>query len=150
MEKLVEPRNSGTLENPRDGSRKWPHTFHMSPAVVPHMEQPFSIVRNLGRDFLENLRFANGQLLKTVKQLFRVTVKLIMEQTEIGGLTTIESKEPTWRSTTSLRDTAFEITNAKTYVFADSAFCPGSISDEPIEAWKNRIKWYLENRYQKI
>ena len=37
----------------------------------------------------------------------------------------------------------------KTYVFADSVLCLGSISDQPVEAWKNKIKWYLENRYLK-
>ena len=42
-----------------------------------------------------------------------------------------------------------EITNAQTYVFADSVLCLGSISDQPVEAWKTKIKWYLENRYLK-
>ena len=46
-------------------------------------------------------------------------------------------------------DKAFEITNAKTYVFADSVLCLESISDQPVEAWKNKFKWYLENRYLK-
>ena len=50
---------------------------------------------HLGRDCMDNLRFT-----KTVKQLFQVTEKLIMDQTEIGGLTTIDYEEPTWRSAT--------------------------------------------------
>ena len=37
--------------------------------------------------------------------------------------------------------------NAKTYVVADSVLCLGSMRDEPIEAWKNKIKWYMENRH---
>ena len=37
----------------------------------------------------------------------------------------------------------------KTYVFADSVLCLWSMSDQPVEAWKNKIKWYLENRYLK-
>ena len=77
-------------------------------------------------------------------QLFQV-----IEKTEISGLTTIDYKEPTWRSTTLLCDTAIEITNTKTYVFADSVLCLGSMSDQPLEAWKNKIKWYLENRFLK-
>ena len=104
---------------------------------------------HLGRDYLENVRFTRNQLLKSVKQLFQVTEKLIKDQTEIGGLTTIDYKEPTWRSTTLLCDKAIEITNAKTYVFADSVLCLGSISDHPVEAWKNKIKRYVENRYRK-
>ena len=58
-------------------------------------------------------------------------------------------KELTWSATSLLRDKAFEITNAKTYVFADSVLCLGSMRGEPIEAWKNNIKWCLENRYLK-
>ena len=46
-----------------------------------------------------------------------------------------------------LCDKAIEITNAQTYVFADSVLCLGQMSDQPVEAWKIKIKWYLENRY---
>ena len=102
---------------------------------------------HLGRDYMENLRFTKNQLLKS--RLFQVTEKLIKDQTEISGLTTIDYKEPTWKSTTLQCDKAIEITNAKTYVFADSVLCLGSISDQPVEAWKNKIKWYPENRHLK-
>ena len=34
-------------------------------------------------------------------------------------------------------------------VFADSVLCLGSVSDLPVEAWMNKMKWYLENRYLK-
>ena len=44
---------------------------------------------------------------------------------------------------------AIEITSAKTYVFSDSVLCLGGISDQPVEAWKNQIKWYLETGYLK-
>ena len=106
---------------------------------------------HLGRDCMENLRFTKNQLLKCAKQLFQVTEKLIKYQTEISCLTTIDSKELTWRSTTPPCDKAIEITNAETetYVFADSVLCLGSISDQPVEAWKIKIIWNLENRYLK-
>ena len=45
---------------------------------------------HLGRDYLKNLRYTKNQILKSVKQLFQVTEKLIMDQTDIGGLTTID------------------------------------------------------------
>ena len=45
--KLVTPRNSGTSENSGAGSRKWPHNFYMSSAVVPHMDEVYSIVRKI-------------------------------------------------------------------------------------------------------
>ena len=62
---------------------------------------------------MENLRFTKNQLLKSVKQLFQVTEKLIEDHKEINNLTTIDYKELTWRSTSLLCDKAFEITNAK-------------------------------------
>ena len=49
-----------------------------------------------------------------------------------------------WRETNLLCDRAVEITNAKTYVFSDSVQCLGGVSDRPVEAWENRIGWYLE------
>ena len=94
-----------------------------------------------------SLRFTKNQQLNSVKQLFQVTENLIRDQTENSGLTTIDYEQPTWSSTTLPCDKAIEITNAKTYVFSDSVLCLGSISDQPIEAWTNKIKWYLETRY---
>ena len=64
---------------------------------------------------MENLRFTKNQLLMSVKQLFQVTAKLIQDQTEISGLTTIDYQEPTWRSTTLQCDKAIDTTNANTY-----------------------------------
>ena len=45
--KLVASRNSENQGNSKAGSRKWPHNFHMSPAVVPRMEKVYSIVRQI-------------------------------------------------------------------------------------------------------
>ena len=73
----------------------------------------------------------------------------IKDQKEISNLTTIDYKEHTWSATSFLCDKAFEITNAKTYVFTDSVLCLGSMGDDPIAARKNKIKWHLENRYLK-
>ena len=91
---------------------------------------------HLGRDSLENLRFTKkNQFLKSVKQLFQVTERLIKDRTEISGLTTIDYEQLTWRSTTLLCDKAVEITNANTSVLSDSVLCQGGISDQPVEAW---------------
>ena len=47
---------------------------------------------HLGRDYVENLPFTKNQLLKSVKQFFQVTEKLIEDQKEISNLTTIGDK----------------------------------------------------------
>ena len=49
--------------------------------------------------------------------------KLISDQTEIIGMTTIDFKEFTWRSTSLLCSRAYRITNAKTHIFSDSVLC---------------------------
>ena len=104
---------------------------------------------HLGQDNVENPRFTKNQFLKSVKELFLVTEKLIKDQREITGLITIDCKPPSWTSTTLLCGKAIEITNAKTYVFAGSVLCLGGISTEPAQAWENKIKWYSETRYLK-
>ena len=62
---------------------------------------------HLGRDFLDNLRLTKRELLRAVKQLFQVTEKLIKNQTEISGLTTIHCEEFAWSATSLLCDKAF-------------------------------------------
>ena len=52
-----------------------------------------------------------------------------------------------WKETTLLTDRDAQLATAKTYVFSDSVLCLGGISDEPVEAWEGRIKWFLETRY---
>ena len=43
-------------------------------------------------------------------------------------------------SMSSLCEKAYQITNAKTYVFSDSVFCVGKMGDDPIATWKDKIK----------
>ena len=49
---------------------------------------------HLGRDHALNLRPVKNQSSKSVEQLFRTTEKLIKEQTEITGLSTINWDQP--------------------------------------------------------
>ena len=61
---------------------------------------------HLGKHYTKNLRSAQNQPLKSVKQLFQMTERLITDQTEITGLTTID-----WFSTdTSQHSTESETT----------------------------------------
>ena len=87
--------------------------------------------------------------MKSVKQLFQMTGRLITDQTESTGLTTIDWQQPVWKETTLLTDRAVQFATAKTYVLSDSVLCLGGISNEPVEAWESRISWFLETRYLK-
>ena len=97
----------------------------------------------------ENLQSTKNQPLKSVRELFQTTEKLITEQAEITGLSTTDRKQLMWKETSPPRDSAAHISNSKTYVFCDSVLCLGSLSENPAEAWKDRVKWFLESRYLK-
>ena len=105
---------------------------------------------HLGQDYSQNLRSIKYQPLKSVKQLFRTTEKLIKDQVEITGLSTSDWNQRMWRESSLLCDrAAVHIMKFKTHVFADSVRCLGGISTVPVQAWKDKIKWYLATRYLK-
>ena len=78
-----------------------------------------------------------------------MTKRLITDQTEITGLTTIDWQQPRWMETTLLTDGAVQLATAKTYVFSDSVLCLGGISIEPVKAWESKFKWFLETLFWK-
>ena len=49
----------------------------------------------------------------------------------------IDQGNYTWSATSLLCDRIHHISNAKTYVFADSVLCLGGIKENPNEAWKD-------------
>ena len=81
--------------------------------------------------------------------LLHETGKLISEQKEIIGVSTMDLQDARWMSTSLLRKKAYWITNAKVYVFSDSVLCVGKMGDDPIATWKSKIKWYSENNHFK-
>ena len=82
-----------------------------------------------------------------MEHLFRTTEKLIKEQTEITGLSTIQWDQPMWRESSLLCDRTVRIMKSQTYVFSDLVLCLGGISPEPVQAGKDKIKWYLGTCY---
>ena len=80
---------------------------------------------HLGKEYTEKLRSTNNQPMTSLRQLFQVTERLITDQTEITGLTTIDWQQAMWRETTLLTDRAVQFATAKTSVFADSVLCVG-------------------------
>ena len=79
----------------------------------------------LGQDYEPNLRYVKNNLWNSVGVLFHETGKLISEPTEITGVSTLGFKDATWMSTSLLCEKAYQITNAKAYVFSDSVLCVG-------------------------
>ena len=76
-----------------------------------------------------------------------MTERLITDQRETTGLTTIEWKQPMWKETTLFTERAVQFATATTYIFSDLVLCLGR--HEPVEAWDSRIKCLFETRYLK-
>ena len=87
---------------------------------------------HLGQDYGAKLRSVKNHFWNSVGQLFSETGKLISEQTEITGVNTVNFKELIWMSTSLLCSRAYQITNAKTYIFSDSVLCVGKMG-----GWSN-------------
>ena len=78
---------------------------------------------HLGQDCEANLRYVKKNLWNSVGLLFHETEKLISEQQEITGVSAFGFKDATWMSTSLMCEKAYQITNAKAYVFSDSVLC---------------------------
>ena len=104
---------------------------------------------HLGQDYEAKLRYVKNQFWNSVGQLFNETGKLISERKEITDVSTIGFKDATWMSTRLLCEKAYQITNAKTYVFSASVLCVGKMGDDPVATWKSKIEWYSENNHFK-
>ena len=94
---------------------------------------------HLGPDYSLNLRSVKNQSLKSVEHLFRTTEKLIKEQTEITGLSTINWDQFMWRESSLLCVRAVRIMKSKPTFFSDSVLCLGGISPEPVQSWKEKL-----------
>ena len=138
--------------------KEWSTQSTSVSSQVHHTEAVFSIVRrihgrepignwdttlraavHLGQDPDANLHFVKNHLGNCVGQFFNEHEKLIGEQKEISGVRTINFKVFSWMSTSLLCSEAYQITNAKTYIFSDSVLCVGKMGDDPIATWKSRI-----------
>ena len=90
------------------------------------------------------------QFILGVGLLFHETGKLMSEQKETTGVGTIGFKDVAWMSTSLLCEKAYQINNAKTYVFSDSVLCVGKMGDEPhCDLEEQNYKWYSENNHFK-
>ena len=103
---------------------------------------------HLGQDHEAKSRYVNNHFWKSVGQFFNENEKLIGEQKEITGVSTIKFKDFTWMSTSLLCSKAYQVTNAKAYVFSDSVLCVGKMGDDPFATWKSK-KMYSENNHLK-
>ena len=104
---------------------------------------------HLGQDYDQNLRFVKNHFWSSLKKLFKETEKLIKNQTEIIGVSRVDDEEHTWIATSLLCDRIHQISDAKTFVFADSVLCLGGMKENPNEPWKEKIKCIFDSNHSK-
>ena len=88
---------------------------------------------HLGQDYEVNLQFVKNHLY----------------QIEIIGVTIIDFKELTWRSTSLLRSRVYQIKHAETNIFSDSVLCVGKWEMIRLQLGRTKSKWYSENDHFK-
>ena len=101
---------------------------------------------HLGKDYSENPRSTRKQSMRSLKQLFHVSGKLITDQKEITGFPVLNWQQLTWQRTTLLTDKAVQFATGKTFVLSDSVLCLAGISTDPVKARKEKINWFMESR----
>ena len=112
------------------------------------MSVPLQAAVHLGKDHTENLRSTKNQPLKSLRQLFQVTERLITDQTEISGLTTIDWQQAMWRERRLCRLTElFNLQLPKPAPFSDSVLCLGGISEELVKDWERFFEKCLSQRF---
>ena len=80
---------------------------------------------HLMKEFSENARSTRNQSMRSLKQLFHVSGKLITDHKEITGFPVFNWQQLTWQSSTLLTDKAVQFATAKTFVLSDSVLCLG-------------------------
>ena len=85
----------------------------------------------------------------TLKQMFDITAKSVVEQEEINNLDNIHWGKNSWRQLSLIGDeTVINLQRTKVYVFSDSVLCLGRILQHPEsnEAWKKRIEGVMTEK----
>ena len=74
---------------------------------------------------------------------------MIKNQTEIIGVLKIDYAEYTWSATSLLCDRIHQISNAKTYLFADSVLCQGGTKRKPERGLERTNQVVFHNNHVK-
>ena len=98
----------------------------------------------MGRNFQNNRNSVANTTDLTLKQMFDISAKLVVEQDEISNLETIGWEKHSWKCLSLIGDErVINLQRTKVYVFSDSVLCLGKIHQNPDanEAWKKRREW---------
>ena len=103
----------------------------------------------MGKNFMDNQNSIMNSTNLTLKKMFDITLKLVIEQEEINNLDKIHWERNSWKQLSLIGDeTVINLQRAKVYVFSDSVLCLGRVHQHPEsnEAWKKRIEWITTDK----
>ena len=101
----------------------------------------------MGKNYSDNLRFIKntGNNL-TMKQMFDISEKLIVEQSdEIYGVKTINLEHSSWEYLSLIGDAqVISLQHTMVHVFSDSVLCLVKMNENPKSryAWEDRLMWF--------
>ena len=91
----------------------------------------------IGKNYLNNCQSIVNTTV-TFKQMFHTSAKLVSEQDEIYGVTTIDWENSSWKYLSLICDEQIiNLQRTKVYVFSDSVLCLGKIH----ENFRSNITW---------
>ena len=103
----------------------------------------------MGKNFQNNQNSIANTKDLTLKQMFDISAKLVIEQDEISVLETIGWDEHSWKYLSLIGgERIINLQRTKVYVFSDSVLCLGKIHQNPEanEAWRKRIEWITSSQ----
>ena len=100
----------------------------------------------MGRNYSDHLHSIKNTEDLTTKQMFDISEKLIIEQSdEIYGVTPIYWEDPSWKQLSLVGDEeVISLSHAKVYVFSDSVLCFGTMHQNPQSntVWEDKLTWF--------
>ena len=104
----------------------------------------------MGKNYSDNLAFHQKYRENlTLKQMFDISEKLILEQSdEIFGVSQISWENSPWKQLSLVNDEeVISLSHAKVYVFSDSVLCLGKVNQNPTSntAWEQQLGWFKDS-----
>ena len=104
----------------------------------------------MGKNYSDNLHSVkNSGKDLTLKQMFDISEKLILEQSdEIFGVSQIGWENSPWKQLSLVNDEeVISLSHAKVYVFSDSVLCLGKVNQNPTSntVREQQLDWFKDS-----
>ena len=103
----------------------------------------------MGKNYSDNLHSVKKQEKISLKQMFEISEKLILEQPdEIFGVSQISWESSPWKQLSLVNDEeVISLSHAVVYVFSDSVLCLGKVNPNPTSntAWERQLGWFKDS-----